>query len=233
MRSRVLKRRRRLRGRFSTALPGGFARRACGSCPTRCANPSPSRRAISRSRGKASARRSARTRGPSGSLRCGVRWRCCKKQPGVHKSVYAVTDGQAIGWKGTGEIRTLLESVKREMRATARAYHRGRGTESRDHRCPPRDRASDGEPAAAVRGLRRKFRTRRGGRRRGEPRRGRRAACRRADARQHPAGRRAEEHFRFSPRSASRASTPSPRGCTRTDARSTTGARSRCASSTK
>ena len=41
-----------------------------------------------------------------------------KKQPGVHKSIYAVTDGQAAGWKGTGEIRTLLESVKREMRAT-------------------------------------------------------------------------------------------------------------------
>ena len=32
--------------------------------------------------------------------------------------LYAVTDGQAVGWKGTGEIRTLLESVKREMRAT-------------------------------------------------------------------------------------------------------------------
>jgi len=41
-----------------------------------------------------------------------------KKQPGVHKSIYAVTDGQAAGWKGVGEIRTLLESVKREMRAT-------------------------------------------------------------------------------------------------------------------
>ena len=41
-----------------------------------------------------------------------------KKQPGVHKSIYAVTDGQAVGWKGVGEIRTLLESVKREMRAT-------------------------------------------------------------------------------------------------------------------
>ena len=41
-----------------------------------------------------------------------------KKQPGVHKSIYAVTDGQAAGWKGIGEIRTLLESVKREMRAT-------------------------------------------------------------------------------------------------------------------
>jgi len=41
-----------------------------------------------------------------------------KKQPGVHKSIYAVTDGQAVGWKGAGEIRTLLESVKREMRAT-------------------------------------------------------------------------------------------------------------------
>ncbi|MCX6982288.1 MAG: BatA domain-containing protein [Verrucomicrobia bacterium] len=41
-----------------------------------------------------------------------------KKQPGVHKHIYAVTDGQAAGWKGVGEIRTLLESVKREMRAT-------------------------------------------------------------------------------------------------------------------
>jgi len=41
-----------------------------------------------------------------------------KKQPGVHKSIYAVTDGQVVGWKGIGEIRTLLESVKREMRAT-------------------------------------------------------------------------------------------------------------------
>ncbi len=41
-----------------------------------------------------------------------------KKQPGVHKHLYAVTDGQAVGWKGSGEIRTLLESVKREMRAT-------------------------------------------------------------------------------------------------------------------
>jgi hypothetical protein len=41
-----------------------------------------------------------------------------KKQPGVHKSIYAVTDGQSVGWKGVGEIRTLLESVKREMRAT-------------------------------------------------------------------------------------------------------------------
>ncbi len=41
-----------------------------------------------------------------------------KKQPGVHKHIYAVTDGQAAGWKGVGEIRALLESVKREMRAT-------------------------------------------------------------------------------------------------------------------
>jgi hypothetical protein len=41
-----------------------------------------------------------------------------KKQSGVHKSIYAVTDGQAIGWKRVGEIRTLLESVKREMRTT-------------------------------------------------------------------------------------------------------------------
>jgi hypothetical protein len=41
-----------------------------------------------------------------------------KKQPGVHKHIYAVTDGQAAGWKGVGEIRTQLESVKREMRAT-------------------------------------------------------------------------------------------------------------------
>jgi len=41
-----------------------------------------------------------------------------KKRPGGHKSIYAVTDGQAVGWKGVGEIRTLLESVKREMRAT-------------------------------------------------------------------------------------------------------------------
>ncbi len=41
-----------------------------------------------------------------------------KKQPGVQKHLYAVTDGQAAGWKGTGEIRALLESVKREMRAT-------------------------------------------------------------------------------------------------------------------
>ena len=41
-----------------------------------------------------------------------------KKQPGVHKHIYAVTDGQAAGWKGVGEIRTQLEAVKREMRAT-------------------------------------------------------------------------------------------------------------------
>ncbi len=41
-----------------------------------------------------------------------------KKQPGVHKRIYAVTDGQAAGWKGVGEIRTQLEAVKREMRAT-------------------------------------------------------------------------------------------------------------------
>ena len=39
-----------------------------------------------------------------------------KKQPGVHKHIYAVTDGQAAGWKGVGEIRTQLEAVKREMR---------------------------------------------------------------------------------------------------------------------
>ena len=41
-----------------------------------------------------------------------------KKQPGVHKHIYAVTDGQAAGWKGVGEIRTQLEAVKREIRAT-------------------------------------------------------------------------------------------------------------------
>jgi hypothetical protein len=41
-----------------------------------------------------------------------------KKQPGVHKHIYAVTDGQAAGWKGVGEIRTQLEAVKSEMRAT-------------------------------------------------------------------------------------------------------------------
>ncbi len=41
-----------------------------------------------------------------------------KKQPGARKSIYAITDGQAIGWKGVGEINRLLESVKREMRAT-------------------------------------------------------------------------------------------------------------------
>ncbi len=41
-----------------------------------------------------------------------------KKQPGARKSIYAITDGQAIGWKGMGEISRLLELAKREMRAT-------------------------------------------------------------------------------------------------------------------
>ena len=41
-----------------------------------------------------------------------------RRQAGVQKSIYAVTDGQAVGWKGVGEIRGLLESMKREMRAT-------------------------------------------------------------------------------------------------------------------
>ncbi len=39
-----------------------------------------------------------------------------KRQASVHKHIYAVTDGQAAGWKGAAETRNLLESVKKEVR---------------------------------------------------------------------------------------------------------------------
>ena len=41
-----------------------------------------------------------------------------KRQAGVRKHIYAVTDGQAVGWHGIGETRNLLESVKKEMQAS-------------------------------------------------------------------------------------------------------------------
>ena len=41
-----------------------------------------------------------------------------RRQAGVQKHIYAVTDGQAVGWQGIGETRNLLESVKKEMQAS-------------------------------------------------------------------------------------------------------------------
>jgi hypothetical protein len=40
------------------------------------------------------------------------------RQTGMHKHIYVVTDGQAVGWRGVGETRKSLESVKKEMNAT-------------------------------------------------------------------------------------------------------------------
>ena len=41
-----------------------------------------------------------------------------RRQAGVQKHIYAVTDGQSVGWRGIGETRNLIESVKREMQAS-------------------------------------------------------------------------------------------------------------------
>lgn len=40
-----------------------------------------------------------------------------RKQPGVHKHLYVVTDAQSTGWKGIAETRTMLDEARKEVQA--------------------------------------------------------------------------------------------------------------------